>query len=87
MRSVLHPYYIIGAHTVGVSALCVHNVIMTLAQPIPDCQYTHYYYNMYANNSHIKFYIHLILALGIVTEPTIWGFITSQYPGNTTWPG
>ena len=24
-------------------------------------------------------YIHLILALGIVREPTVWGFITSKY--------
>ena len=34
---------------------------------------------MYASNSHS--YTHLILALGIVREPTIWGFITSEYPG------
>ena len=33
---------------------------------------------MYARNSHT--YTRLILALGIVREPTIWGFITSQYP-------
>ena len=31
------------------------------------------------NNSHS--YTHLILALGIVREPTIWVFITSKYPG------
>ena len=30
-----------------------------------------------ARDYHI--YTHLILALGIVTEPTLWGFITSQY--------
>ena len=29
------------------------------------------------DNSHS--YTHLILALGIVREPTIWGFITSKY--------
>ena len=34
---------------------------------------------MYASNSHS--YTHLILALGIVREPTVWGFITSEYPG------
>ena len=34
---------------------------------------------MYASNSHS--YAHSILALGIVREPTVWGFITSQYPG------
>ena len=36
---------------------------------------------MYASNSHS--YTHLILALGIVREPTAWvlNFITSQYPG------
>ena len=34
---------------------------------------------MYAINSHS--YTHLILALGIVREPTVWVFITSQYPG------
>ena len=34
---------------------------------------------MYASNSHS--YTHLILALGIVREPTVWGFITSKYPG------
>ena len=34
---------------------------------------------MYASNSHS--YTHLILALGIVREPTVWVFITSQYPG------
>ena len=33
---------------------------------------------MYATNSHS--YTHLILALGIVREPTVWGVIT-QYPG------
>ena len=34
---------------------------------------------MYASNSHS--YTHLILALGIVRKPTVWGFITSKYPG------
>ena len=34
---------------------------------------------MYANNSHR--YTHLILALGIIREHTVWGFMTSQYPG------
>ena len=34
---------------------------------------------MYAIHSHS--YTHLILALGIVREPTIWVFITSKYPG------
>ena len=34
---------------------------------------------MYARHSHG--YTHLILALGIVRKPTIWGFITLQYPG------
>ena len=34
---------------------------------------------MYASNSHS--YTHLILALGIVREPTVWEFITSKYPG------
>ena len=34
---------------------------------------------MYASNSHS--YTHLILALGIVREPTVWVFITSKYPG------
>ena len=34
---------------------------------------------MYAGNSHS--YTHLILALGIVREPTVWLFITSKYPG------
>ena len=34
---------------------------------------------MYASNSHS--YTHLILALGIVREPTVWDFITSKYPG------
>ena len=34
---------------------------------------------MYASNSHS--YTHVILALGIVREPTVWGFITSKYPG------
>ena len=34
---------------------------------------------MCASNSHS--YTHLIQALGIVREPTVWGFITSQYPG------
>ena len=35
-------------------------------------------FRMYASNSHS--YTHLILALGIVREPIVWGFITSQYP-------
>ena len=34
---------------------------------------------MYARNSHS--YTHLILALGIVREPTLWWFITSNFPG------
>ena len=33
---------------------------------------------MYASNSHS--YTDLILALGIVRESTVWGFITSYYP-------
>ncbi len=36
-------------------------------------------FRMYASNSHS--YTHLILALGIVREPTVWVFITSKYPG------
>ena len=36
-------------------------------------------FRMYASNSHR--YTHLILALGIVREPTVWVFITSNYPG------
>ena len=46
---------------------------------------------MYARNSHS--YTHLILALGIVREPTVWILITSKYPGihdiglpTYTWP-
>ena len=34
---------------------------------------------MYAINSHSD--SHLIPALGIVMKPTVWVFITSQYPG------
>ena len=34
---------------------------------------------MCASNSHS--YTHLILALGIVREPTVWVFSTSKYPG------
>ena len=34
---------------------------------------------MCASNSHS--YTHLIQALGIVREPTVWVFITSEYPG------
>ena len=34
---------------------------------------------MCASNSHS--YTHLILALGIVREPTVGVFITSKYPG------
>ena len=34
---------------------------------------------MYASTSH--YYAHLILALGIVRKPTVWGFITLKYPG------
>ena len=36
-------------------------------------------FRMYASNSHS--YTHLILALGIVREPTVWVYITSKYPG------
>ena len=36
-------------------------------------------FRMYASNSHS--YTNLILALGIVREPTVWVFITSKYPG------
>ena len=32
-----------------------------------------------ASNSHS--YTHLIQALGIVRKPTVWVFITSEYPG------
>ena len=39
-------------------------------------------FRMCARNSHSC--SHLILALGIVREPTVWGFITSQYPGYMT---
>ena len=36
-------------------------------------------FRMCASNSHS--YTHLIQALGIVREPTVWVFITSKYPG------
>ena len=36
-------------------------------------------FRMYASNPYS--YTHLILALGIVREPTVWVFITSKYPG------
>ena len=36
-------------------------------------------FRMYARNYHS--YTHLILALGIVRKPMVWGFITSEYPG------
>ena len=36
-------------------------------------------FRMCARNSHS--YTHLILALGIVREPTVWVFITPKYPG------
>ena len=36
-------------------------------------------FRMYDSNSHS--YTHSILALGIVRKPTVWVFITSQYPG------
>ena len=36
-------------------------------------------FRVYASNYHS--YTHLILGLGIVREPTVWGFITSKYPG------
>ena len=36
-------------------------------------------FRIYASNSHS--YTHLIPALGIVREPTVWVFITSNYPG------
>ena len=36
-------------------------------------------FRMCASNSHS--YTHLILALGIVREPTVWVFIPSKYPG------
>ena len=35
-------------------------------------------FRMYASNSHS--YTNLILALGIVREPTLWGLMTSKYP-------
>ena len=34
---------------------------------------------MYASNSHS--YTDLILVLGIVREPTVWGFMPSKYSG------
>ena len=40
-------------------------------------------FKMYASNSHS--YTHLILALGIVREPTLWGFITSNILEPTLW--
>ena len=36
-------------------------------------------FRMYASNSHS--YTHLILALSIVREPTVWVFINAKYPG------
>ena len=42
-------------------------------------------FRMYASNSHS--YTHLILALGIVREPTVWGFITSKYLAYMTLAG
>ena len=36
-------------------------------------------FRMYASNSYS--YIRLMLALGIVREPTVWVFIASEYPG------
>ena len=36
-------------------------------------------FRTYASNSHS--YTNLILALGIIREPTVWVCITSQYPG------
>ena len=36
-------------------------------------------FRIYASNSHG--YTHLILAQGIVKNPTVWVFITSKYPG------
>ena len=36
-------------------------------------------FRMYARNSHS--YSYLILAPGIVREPTVWVYITSKYPG------
>ena len=36
-------------------------------------------FRMYASNYHS--YTHLILALGIVSKPKVWVFITSEYPG------
>ena len=44
-------------------------------------------FKMYASNLHS--YTHLILALGIVREPTVWVFITSKYPGihDVHWAG
>ena len=36
-------------------------------------------FRMYASTYHS--YTHLILALGVVREPTVWGFNTSEYPG------
>ena len=34
-----------------------------------------------ARRRNYRSYTHLMLALGIVSEPTVWGFITSKYPG------
>ena len=36
-------------------------------------------FKMYASNSNS--YTRLILAMGIVRKPTVWGVITSEYPG------
>ena len=36
-------------------------------------------FRMYASNYHS--YTHLIRALGIVREPTVCWFVTSEYPG------
>ena len=36
-------------------------------------------FSVYARNSHS--YTHLTMALGIVREPTVWVFITLEYPG------
>ena len=45
-----------------------------VVQPIMSDYYTHYYKNACSECDHS--YTHLILALDIVREPTLWGFCT-----------
>ena len=66
-------------HPASVEATSPLRATPSVARPMPAYSNKHYYkmcVQMYAKIYHS--YTHLILALGIVRKPTVWGFMTTK---------